>query len=158
MGKSTWYHPLLKGLLITWCCIKFPISRTGFELPTLVVIGTDCIGSCTIHTITAITAPRLMRSLYIEVMLFASKIMSVSIHPLIVYMEWCLFTYFYCWCTSEFLKFVGSKGADFRQVRQKPHTWRSYCPPNIFCCFVCNDCQTCPVVIDFLFNRLLMAM
>jgi hypothetical protein len=23
-------------------------------------------------------------------------------------------------------KFVGPKGADFRQVRQKPHTWRSY--------------------------------
>jgi len=39
---------------------------------------------------------------------------------------------------AEFLKFVGPSGADFRQVRQKPHTWRSYCPPNIFCCFVCN--------------------
>jgi hypothetical protein len=44
-------------------------------------------------------------------------------------------------CTSsgsEFLKFVGPKGAEFRQVRQNPHTWRFYCLPNIFCCFVCN--------------------
>ena len=26
---------------------------------------------------------------------------------------------------TEFLKFVGPKGADFRQVRQKPHSWWS---------------------------------
>jgi hypothetical protein len=30
---------------------------------------------------------------------------------------------------------VRPKGADFRQVWQKPHTWRSYCPPNIFLFF-----------------------
>ena len=33
--------------------------------------------------------------------------------------------------STEFLKFVGPKGADFRQVRQKPHTCRSYCLPKI---------------------------
>jgi len=36
---------------------------------------------------------------------------------------------------TEFLKFVGPSGADFRQVRQKPHTWRSYCSPNNFVLF-----------------------
>ena len=39
---------------------------------------------------------------------------------------------------TEFLKFVGPKGADFRQVRQKPHTWRSFVHQTFFRCFVCN--------------------
>ena len=42
------------------------------------------------------------------------------------------------WKFTEFFKFIGPSGADFQQVRQKPHTWRSYCPPNILFCFVCN--------------------
>ena len=45
--------------LITSSCIKYTLPWTGFELTTLVVIGTDCTGSCksNYHTITAITAP-----------------------------------------------------------------------------------------------------
>ena len=31
---------------ITWCCTEYTSSWTGFELPTLVVIGTDCTGIC----------------------------------------------------------------------------------------------------------------
>ena len=43
----------------TKCCIEYTSPWTGFELTTLVVIGTDCIGSCksNYHTITATTAP-----------------------------------------------------------------------------------------------------
>ena len=38
------------------------ITSAGFELTNLVVIGTDCTGSCKFnyHTITTTTAPRLM--------------------------------------------------------------------------------------------------
>jgi len=46
---STWRKPLtsLKSLInfITWCWIKYTLPWTGFQLTTLVVIGTDCIGS-----------------------------------------------------------------------------------------------------------------
>jgi hypothetical protein len=35
--------------------------------------------------------------------------------------------------SNQFLKFVRLKGADFRQVQQKPHIWRSYCPSNMSC-------------------------
>ena len=37
-------------------------SARGFELTTLVVIGTDCIGSCksNYHTITTTTAPKMV--------------------------------------------------------------------------------------------------
>ena len=40
---------------ITYCCIEY----TGFKLITLVVIGTDCTGSCkfSYNTITTTTAP-----------------------------------------------------------------------------------------------------
>ena len=31
---------------ITQCCIKYTSPWVGFKLTTLVVIGTDCIGSC----------------------------------------------------------------------------------------------------------------
>ena len=39
---------------VTLCCIKYTLPWMGFELTTLVVIGTDCIGSCksNYHTIT----------------------------------------------------------------------------------------------------------
>jgi len=30
--------------LITWCCIKYTLPWAGFELTTLVVIGTHCTG------------------------------------------------------------------------------------------------------------------
>jgi hypothetical protein len=44
------YHIMLYRIHLTWA---------GFELTTLVVIGTDCIGSCksNYHTITTMTAP-----------------------------------------------------------------------------------------------------
>jgi hypothetical protein len=53
---------------ITYCCIEYTLPWTGFELTTLVVIGTDCTGSCksnyhTINTTTA-THKRLWHSLY----------------------------------------------------------------------------------------------
>jgi hypothetical protein len=44
--------------LITWCCIEYTSPWAGFELTTLVMIGTDCIGDCisNYHAITATTA------------------------------------------------------------------------------------------------------
>jgi hypothetical protein len=44
------------------CCIEYTLQWTRFELTTLVVIGTDCTGSCksNYHTITTTTAPFLM--------------------------------------------------------------------------------------------------
>ena len=43
---------------------RHPCFERKFELTTSVVIGTDCIGSCKSnnHTITAMTAPPLLRS------------------------------------------------------------------------------------------------
>ena len=40
---------------ITYCCIEY----TGFKLTTLVVIGTDCIGSYKSNYHTTMTAPDL---------------------------------------------------------------------------------------------------
>jgi hypothetical protein len=37
------------------------LARVGYELATLVVIGTDCIGSNKSHTITTTTAPRIWK-------------------------------------------------------------------------------------------------
>jgi len=47
---SHWYHKMLYRVYLVW---------VGFELTTLVVIGTDCIGSykSNYHTITTTTAP-----------------------------------------------------------------------------------------------------
>ena len=44
----------LTNFIIWWCCIEYTSPWTGFELTTLVVIGTDCTGSCksNYHTIT----------------------------------------------------------------------------------------------------------
>ena len=62
-NQSTWRKPLIyrKSLtnFITWCCIKHTSPWTGFKVTTLVVIGTDCIGSCksNYHMITTITSP-----------------------------------------------------------------------------------------------------
>jgi hypothetical protein len=44
---------------ITLCCIEYTSPWTGFELTTLVVIGTDCIDSSksNYHTIMATSAP-----------------------------------------------------------------------------------------------------
>ena len=53
--------PCRKSLtnFITQCCIEHTSAWAGFELTTLVEIGTDCKGSCkpTYHTITTMTAP-----------------------------------------------------------------------------------------------------
>jgi hypothetical protein len=45
--------------LITQCCIECTSPWAGFELTILVVIGTDCTGSCksNYHTIMTMTAP-----------------------------------------------------------------------------------------------------
>jgi len=44
---------------LSQCCIEYTSPWNGIELTTLVVIGTDCIGSykSTYHTITTTTAP-----------------------------------------------------------------------------------------------------
>ena len=44
---------------ITWCCIKYTSLWTELELTTIVVIGTDCTGSCISNylTITDTMAP-----------------------------------------------------------------------------------------------------
>ena len=44
--------------LITYCCIEYTLARTWLELTTLVVIDTDCIGSCksNYYTITTMMA------------------------------------------------------------------------------------------------------
>ena len=46
-----------KSLTNTYCCIEWTSKRAEFELTTLVVIGTDCIGSrkSNCHAITATT-------------------------------------------------------------------------------------------------------
>ena len=51
------YQPALTNF-ISYCCIEF--SWAWFELITLVVIGTDCIGSCksNYHTIMSTTTPQ----------------------------------------------------------------------------------------------------
>jgi len=43
----------------TLCCIEYTSPRAGLELTTLVVIDTDCTGSCksNYHMITTTTAP-----------------------------------------------------------------------------------------------------
>ena len=54
------YHIMLYRVHLTWA---------GFELTTLVVIGTDCTGSCksNYHTITATTTPSTRLTKYIRV-------------------------------------------------------------------------------------------
>jgi hypothetical protein len=44
---------------ITYCCNEYTSPWTGLELTTLVVIGTDCTGSCksNYNTIMTMTAP-----------------------------------------------------------------------------------------------------
>ena len=62
-NRSTWRKPPIfrKSLtnLITYCCIEYTSQWTGFDLTTLVVIGTDCTGSCksNYHTITTTMIP-----------------------------------------------------------------------------------------------------
>ena len=56
-NRSTRRKPLTN--FITYFCIEYTSAWTGFELTTLVVIGTDCTGSCksNYHMITTTTAP-----------------------------------------------------------------------------------------------------
>ena len=42
---------------ITYCCIEYTSPWTGFDLTTLVVIGTDCIDSCKSNYHTTTTVP-----------------------------------------------------------------------------------------------------
>ena len=62
-----WRKPLtfLKSLtnFITWCCIEYTSPWAVFKLTTLVVIGTDCIGSCKSNYHTTTTAQ--LRRLFI---------------------------------------------------------------------------------------------
>jgi len=55
------YHLMLYRVHLVW---------TGFELTTLVVIGTDCIGSCksNYYTITTTTTPCLEGKRYLKVL------------------------------------------------------------------------------------------
>jgi len=57
---------------ITYCCIEYTSSWKGFELTTLVVISTDCTGSCqsNYHTITTTTTP------------YENGILCVNVYPL----------------------------------------------------------------------------
>ena len=50
---------------ITQCCIEYTSPSVGFELTALVLIGTDCTGSCksNYHTIMTTTAPNELGSL-----------------------------------------------------------------------------------------------
>ena len=52
---------------ITQCCIKYTSPWAGFELTSLVVMGTDCTGSCksNYHTITTMMAPKLIWTSFI---------------------------------------------------------------------------------------------
>jgi hypothetical protein len=69
-NKSTQIKPLtcwkLLTNFITWCCIGYTLPWTGFKLTTLVVKGSNCIGSCkcNYHTITTSTAPRVDLNLW----------------------------------------------------------------------------------------------
>jgi len=51
--------------VITYCCIGYTSSWTGFELKTLVVIGTDCTGSCKSNYHTCIYTSLLPCPLYL---------------------------------------------------------------------------------------------
>ena len=52
---------------ITYCCIDYTLPWTGFELITLVVIGTDYTGNCksNYHMITTMTATQPIREFYV---------------------------------------------------------------------------------------------
>ena len=61
-NQSTWRKPLncRKSLTNFYHIMLYQVARVGFELITLVVIGTDCIDSCksNYHMITTTTAPK----------------------------------------------------------------------------------------------------
>ena len=52
--------PVASHSQIIYCCIEYTSPWAGFELTTLVVIGTDCIGSCksNYHMITTTVSPK----------------------------------------------------------------------------------------------------
>jgi hypothetical protein len=57
-NRSTHRKPTI-DLQITKCCIEYTSAWVEFGLTTLVVVGTDCIGSCksNYHAITTTTVP-----------------------------------------------------------------------------------------------------
>ena len=65
---------------ITICCIEYTSPWTGFELTTLVVIGTDCIGSCNkYHTITTTTASTIQFKVKEELCIYTRQIDSLIV-------------------------------------------------------------------------------
>jgi hypothetical protein len=54
------------------CCTEYTLSWAWFELTTLVAIGTDCTVSCKskYHTITTVTVPRPIGSIYLLFVFF----------------------------------------------------------------------------------------
>jgi hypothetical protein len=61
-GVAQWKPPTCRMSLInctTQCCIEYTSPLSGFDLTTLVVIGTDCTGSCksNFRMITTTTTP-----------------------------------------------------------------------------------------------------
>jgi hypothetical protein len=58
-GGGNWRKVISHWQTLSQCCIKYTSPGVGFKLINLVVIGTDCTGSCrsSHRTITATTAP-----------------------------------------------------------------------------------------------------
>jgi hypothetical protein len=61
-SPRTWRKPPVASILtnlITYCCIEYTYPWTGYELTTLVVIGTDCTGNfkSNYHKNSTTTAP-----------------------------------------------------------------------------------------------------
>jgi hypothetical protein len=83
----------IKLWYICWCCIEYTSPWTGFELTTLVVIDTDCTGSCKskYHTITTTTTSNVLILLGTGIG-DRSFNLFVSLHP-----EQTKIDYFYLW-------------------------------------------------------------
>ena len=64
---------------ITLCCIEYIPPWAGFELTTLVVIGTDCTGSCdsNFHTTTTVSYKGFVSSNIVTILL--SSLMNLSV-------------------------------------------------------------------------------
>ena len=80
-------------------------STRGFELTTLVVIGTDCIGSCksNYHTITTTTAPKMVYKKQ-ELLTFREHLVYDGDHLLLLFSF--LWQVFSCVCRVRSLSWV----------------------------------------------------
>ena len=54
-------------LLHNQCCIEYTSPWAGFELTTLMMIGTDCIGSCKSNNHITMTAPWYLMPVSIDI-------------------------------------------------------------------------------------------